>query len=361
LTTHARRATLRLLLLILTTIRRLALLLFVFLVWTPAAYAWSWPVQGPVLQPFAYDESHPYASGQHRGVDIGADAAGESVVAPAAGTVSFAGTVPTNGKTVTIETADGYSVTLTHLGSIAVTKGATVAEQDAVGTIGPSGTPEEDVPYVHLGIRVTTDPNGYVDPLGLLPPAAESGGTQIGSTSSQPSAGSAAAPKSKPASAAPARPRRATTRGATTARPAHERGRGQNAEARPSRPPHQQDVRAGEKADLHQRRHATAPRTRVSAQASLLRRPVVEVAAPGEPAGLDAGQTLRPSANVTPPRREPSSPLPALLCNWAAAVFALGAALVVRRRRVTTNPGEHSRVLHLPRREPGPTQMSRAA
>ena len=34
--------------------------------------------------------------------------------------MSFAGTVPTNGKTVTIETADGYSVTLTHLGSIAV-------------------------------------------------------------------------------------------------------------------------------------------------------------------------------------------------------------------------------------------------
>src|SRR5204863_44617 len=88
----------------LTTIRRLALLLLVFLVWTPAAYAWSWPVQGPVVQPFSYDESHPYAPGQHRGVDIGADA-GETVVAPAAGTVSFAGTVPTNGKTVTIEIA----------------------------------------------------------------------------------------------------------------------------------------------------------------------------------------------------------------------------------------------------------------
>ena len=94
-----------------------------------------------------------------------------------AGTVSFAGTVPTNGKTVTIETADGYSVTLTHLGSIALTKGATVAEQDVVGTIGPSGTPEVDEPYVHLGIRITADPLGYVDPLGLLPPA--SGGTHI--------------------------------------------------------------------------------------------------------------------------------------------------------------------------------------
>ena len=50
-----------------------------------AAQAWSWPVHGPVLQPFAYDEAHPYAAGQHRGIDIGADAAGEQVVAPAAG------------------------------------------------------------------------------------------------------------------------------------------------------------------------------------------------------------------------------------------------------------------------------------
>ena len=146
-------------------------------------------MQGPVLQPFSYDEAHPYASGQHRGVDIGADAVGEAVVAPAAGTVSFAGTVPTNGKTVTIETADGYSVTLTHLGSIAVPKGATVAEEDSIGTIGPSGTPEVDAPYVHLGIRITADPNGYVDPLGLLPPAPADAATETGTTASQPASG----------------------------------------------------------------------------------------------------------------------------------------------------------------------------
>src|SRR5207248_11526822 len=103
-----------------TLLRRLALSVLVFLVWTPVAHAWSWPVQGPVVQPFAYDEAHPYAAGQHRGIDIGADAAGETVMAPAAGTVSFAGTVPTNGRSVTIETADGYSVTITPLGSLAV-------------------------------------------------------------------------------------------------------------------------------------------------------------------------------------------------------------------------------------------------
>ena len=38
----------------------------------PVARAWTWPVGGPVLQPFSFDSSHPYAAGEHRGVDIGA-------------------------------------------------------------------------------------------------------------------------------------------------------------------------------------------------------------------------------------------------------------------------------------------------
>jgi hypothetical protein len=140
----------------------------VFLFWVPVASAWSWPVQGPVLQSFSYDETHPYAAGQHRGIDIGAGATGDPVVAPESGTVSFAGFVPTSGESLTIETTDGYSVTLTHLGSISVAAGAAVSEGAVVATVGPSGTPEQSVPYVHLGIRLTDDPLGYLDPLGFL-------------------------------------------------------------------------------------------------------------------------------------------------------------------------------------------------
>lgn len=150
---------------------KLTTVVVAFLVWTPVASAWSWPVKGPVLQPFSYDEAHPYAAGQHRGIDIGANATGDPVVAPESGTVSFAGFVPTSGESVSIETADGYSVTLTHLGSIGVAKGAAVVEGDVVGTVGPSGAPEQSVPYVHLGVRVTSDPLGYLDPVGLLPAA----------------------------------------------------------------------------------------------------------------------------------------------------------------------------------------------
>src|SRR6266576_5269836 len=137
------------------------------LVIVPTAGAWTWPVKGPVLQKFVLGDD-PYAAGQHRGIDIGAGA-GEPVLAPASGLVSFAGTVPVSGECVTIQTADGYSVTLTHLGSMSVQRGASVAEGDAVGTVGPSGELEHDVPYVHLGVRRSEDPNGYVDPLLFLP------------------------------------------------------------------------------------------------------------------------------------------------------------------------------------------------
>ena len=132
------------------------------------AKGWVWPVQGPVLEAFSFG-SDPYARGLHRGIDIGV-ATGATVVAPAGGVVSFAGTVPTGGRTLAIQTPDGYSVTLLHLGSVSVGRGAAVGQGDAVGSVGSSGVAEQPVPYVHLGVRRAADPEGYVDPLLFLPP-----------------------------------------------------------------------------------------------------------------------------------------------------------------------------------------------
>jgi Peptidase family M23 len=150
--------------------RFLALLpvLLAFQVGVSPALAWTWPVDGPVLQPFSFDPGDPYAAGQHRGIDIAASR-GAPVVAPAGGTISFAGTVPGGGLTLAIRTPDGYSATLVHLGVITVARGATVGEGSIVGSVGPSGDPEHAQPYVHLGIRIAADPQGYVDPLSLLP------------------------------------------------------------------------------------------------------------------------------------------------------------------------------------------------
>src|SRR3954452_18429965 len=95
------------------------------LVLAPTAGAGAWPADGPLLQSFAFDSAHPYAAGQHRGIDVGG--APESAVrAPAAGVVTFAGTVRGSGLILTIETADVLSVTLTHLGPVAVERGAAV-------------------------------------------------------------------------------------------------------------------------------------------------------------------------------------------------------------------------------------------
>src|SRR6476469_85636 len=147
---------------------RLCPVALIFAICVPGAHAWTWPVQGPVLETFSFDPAHPYAAGQRRGIAIGADS-GTPVVAPAAGTVTFAGSVPASGKTVTILTADGLAVTLTHLGSIAVVRDAAIAEGSVAGAVGPSGTAELTVPYVHLGIREASNDQGYLDPLSFLP------------------------------------------------------------------------------------------------------------------------------------------------------------------------------------------------
>ena len=133
-----------------------------------SAMAWSWPTDGDVLKPFVLG-GDAYAAGQHRGLDV-AGSEGSPVRAPAGGTVSFAGSLPTYGRGVTIQTADGYAVTLVHLGSIGVAKGDVVAEGASIGTVGWSGDAEHAVPSIHLGVRVASLAEGYVDPLGLLPP-----------------------------------------------------------------------------------------------------------------------------------------------------------------------------------------------
>ena len=141
--------------------------LIAFQAGAPPALAWTWPADGPVLRAFSF-EGDPYTAGHHRGIDVAAEA-GAPVRAPAAGVVSFAGTVPGGGRTVTLQTADGYSVTLVHLGTIRVAREAILAEGAPVGKIGPTGDAEHAEPYVHLGIRLTSDAQGYLDPLSFLP------------------------------------------------------------------------------------------------------------------------------------------------------------------------------------------------
>ncbi len=132
------------------------------------AGAWSWPLHGEVLRPFSLG-ADAYAPGQHRGIDVGGSA-NEDVLAPVDGTVTFVGVVPTHGRVVALQTAEGLSVTMAHLGSALVARGTTVVEGDVVGSAGSSGESEHAVPYVHLGVRRAGVAEGYLDPLRFLPP-----------------------------------------------------------------------------------------------------------------------------------------------------------------------------------------------
>src|SRR5262244_3072690 len=88
--------------------RRILLALLVALAVAAPAGAWTWPADGPVIQPYSFDPQLPKAPGFHRGIDV-AGPIGATVRVPASGVVSFAGVVPSNGRCVTIETADGWS------------------------------------------------------------------------------------------------------------------------------------------------------------------------------------------------------------------------------------------------------------
>jgi hypothetical protein len=90
------------------------------------------------------------------------------VLAPLAGTVTFAGRVPAAGggtvRAITLET-DAGSLTLLPLGSFAVTKGAQVEAGHELGVVDSSGDPSTSEPHLHVGLRRR---DVYVDPLSVM-------------------------------------------------------------------------------------------------------------------------------------------------------------------------------------------------
>jgi murein DD-endopeptidase MepM/ murein hydrolase activator NlpD len=128
----------------------------------PDATRWAWPVGGPVLRPFDPPED-PYGAG-HRGIDIGS-VAGTPILAPAGGTVAFAG--PVGGQLfLTLDHGGGLTSTYSWLSAIDVRKGQVVARGDPVGRTG-GGHPGSTIPHLHFGARLE---GSYVDPMTLLGP-----------------------------------------------------------------------------------------------------------------------------------------------------------------------------------------------
>jgi hypothetical protein len=128
--------------------------------------AWPWPLLGEVLTPYK-NGSDRYAAGQHRGLDIAAPA-GTPVRAIVDGRVSFAGTLPDGGVTVTVRTG-GYLVSSLHLASRSVARGDSVVAGQTVGVVGTTGKRSAAQPHLHLSVRRASD-RAYLDPMSLLGP-----------------------------------------------------------------------------------------------------------------------------------------------------------------------------------------------
>lgn len=144
--------------------------LLAFLLLVPPAWAdWVWPLRGEVITPYRNGDD-PYASGQHRGIDIAGDV-GAPVVAAVGGEVRFAGTAGSSGLAVSVRTGDGrFDTSYLHLASAAVREGDRVEAGDRVGIVGTSGVRSAAAPHLHFGIRDAGSRHAYHDPLGFLPP-----------------------------------------------------------------------------------------------------------------------------------------------------------------------------------------------
>jgi hypothetical protein len=328
---------------------RLALVALLLVLFVPCAGAWTWPVHGPVLQTFSFDRAHPYAAGQHRGIAIGA-ADGTPVLAPAAGVVTFAGTVAANGRTVTIETAAGLAVSLTHLGSIAVARDQVVGEGSVVGAVGPGGDAELAGSYVHLGIREAADPQGYVDPLGLLPVAAAP------VVEPPPADTPVAAPVAVPQAPAPAPPGRPVDVPAPAAAPAPARPPEAVAPTAPSAAPAPVPAPVGAPASAPAAPSAAPaphaeplPPAAPAAPAAAPPTAAPTRAAPAEVPGVDVRAVAPPPVRALPPSlvRGPASHEPFAASRASGVSAASGsppAAAPVPRERIpdgVRGPGRH--------------------
>ncbi|QIM16779.1 M23 family metallopeptidase [Leucobacter insecticola] len=108
-------------------------------------------VSGPYLAP-----PHPYASG-HRGIDFPASP-GFTARSPAAGTVTFAGTVVDRGV-VSVQVDEHTVFSLEPITS-SLRAGDTVRAGEVLGTVSSGGHCYDEC--IHLGVRVDGE---YVNPL----------------------------------------------------------------------------------------------------------------------------------------------------------------------------------------------------
>ncbi|THG32059.1 M23 family metallopeptidase [Naasia lichenicola] len=122
--------------------------------------SWRWPVSAPlIVEP--YDPPATRYGAGHRGVDLAA-AVGSSVVAPADGVISFAGTV---GDRPVLSVAHGSGLVSSYEPVAAVASvGTAVHAGETIGTIAAAPAHCSDG-CLHFGVRRDGE---YLSPVGFI-------------------------------------------------------------------------------------------------------------------------------------------------------------------------------------------------
>ena len=311
--------------------RRLALavvstaLIFANLVLAGTAAAWTWPTGGAVLQPFSFDHAHPYAAGQHRGVDVAGAQGDDRGCARRRD-----GHVRGHGARLGPERHDRHARRVcgdAHASRLDLGLARRGGRRGrGVGTVGPTGDAEVPGPYVHLGVRLEADEQGYVDPLGLLP-----------------------------ARAAPEPPARAGTGAPGGARAAARARRGADAGSSPARG--RRDPGRGRRPPPRRRRRRSPSRTRPAARPRLLqqrRTPRARERHPRRPRPPTSGRPLRRHARSTRSERATrgrTPNLPPRLASSSRNAARAPARPLVRARRSVRRPAPTA---HSPRATAAP-------
>jgi murein DD-endopeptidase MepM/ murein hydrolase activator NlpD len=118
-----------------------------------SALPFQWPVRGAINSEFGRRES-PWAAGSaefHSGLDIAAKH-GTRVIAPAAGTVVFAGRQADYGVTLVIDHGNDLQTLYGHLSRTAVAVGQKVERGQVVASTGNTG--RSSGPHLHYEIQV---------------------------------------------------------------------------------------------------------------------------------------------------------------------------------------------------------------
>lgn len=123
-----------------------------------------WPVAGRISSPFG-DTRLSNASGgtrPHKGIDIAAPP-GTPIVAPADGTVTFAGKEAEYGRLICLDHGHGFTTMYGHLQELLVQIGEKVSKGQILGKVGHSGN--STGPHLHYEVRIDGTP---VNPVPFL-------------------------------------------------------------------------------------------------------------------------------------------------------------------------------------------------